>query len=204
MARGFGVIENPVFVVACRGETAVADAEGVIVGREDAAVLDPVGRVEEVATGVFQEAETVVRRPGAAGGVDEKSAVGAPENLRAFADGHRVAFPRLAGCREKRARGGELARIFHPRDVEVLATIALAGPAGPNEEEIAGAIGESCAIDGPTLCVEAAEQRVIAGGIVGERSENPHAMAGVVAIVGGEVDVVAPVDEVQFRSPEIA
>ena len=182
----------------------MAGAERVVVGREDAAVLEPVGSVEEIAAGVFQKAEAVMRSPGTAGGIDDKRAAVALEDLWTFADGHGVALPCFVGGGEECAWGGELARVFHLRDVEVLASVAIAGPAGPDEEAIAGAGGEGGSVDRPALGVEGTDQRIVAGGIVAEGAEDPHAMVGVVAVVGGEIDVVASVDAVEFGSPEIA
>src|ERR1051325_5748243 len=97
-AAGFGVIHDPIFCLAKRfNEGAMADAPDLVSLLEYGTMFGPGIWIENVIGFVVQEAEAVIGGPATAGGIDDKDVSVAPQNLRAFADGHGNAFPGLIG-----------------------------------------------------------------------------------------------------------
>src|SRR5581483_3725091 len=202
--EGLGVIDDPI-LRAAQGfhERAMADAPNVLGFPENRPAFLPGGRVEDIAGAVMEQAQAVIRRPTAAGGIDDENVAVALEDLGAFAYRHGDAFPALIRRAESNSRSGQGHGIAHGNGVKVLPPVARARPARPDEEHPAVVEGQHGAVDGPTAGLKLAAAMVLAARVVPFAFEDPHAMVVIVAVIGGVIDKPAIADAMQFRRPEV-
>src|SRR4026207_970973 len=101
---------------------------------ENRPVLAPAGGIQHVAGLIVQQAQTIVRSPTAAGGINDKNISIALEHLWALTNRHGHAFPGLIGRGDQDTRARNRKRVLHWCDIDVLLPVLLAGPARPDEK----------------------------------------------------------------------
>jgi hypothetical protein len=181
----------------------MSDTPDLVGFLKNRAVFDPCGRVEDVVGFVVEQPEAIIGGPTAAGGIDNEDIAIAFEDLGSFADGHVDGFPRLIGGSDENAGSTDRAGIFQGSDVDILATVAFARPARPEEVFATAVEVQDSAVDGPTAGLERSAATVFTTRVGTVALNDPHAVVVVIAVVGGVIDEPFAIDEVKFWGPDV-
>ena len=93
----------------------------------------PMFRIHGIGAGQFQRPQTIMIRPGAGGGIDQKKVVIAVQCRRSFLNGHPPFFPFAVWFGDPDAVSGERDRVLHPGNIQFLGAVFAAFPTGPDK-----------------------------------------------------------------------
>jgi len=161
----------------------------------------PGSRVQRIRPGQGEQAEAVVVRPAAAGGIDDVEGAVLLKRLGSLVDrGTAMPLPFVFGDRDAGSFAADGERIGHGGDIELLGNVDVSLPARPDEIEPSH-MGENGAVDRPVIVGRrnlADHPERLLGTV---RGEGIQSMMGVLAVVRRDIDHPGAVDAVEFGSP---
>ena len=214
--RIVGVVNHPPFSVCVLHKRAVSRTVNAVRargGEDRRSILGPRSGGQRICTRERQNTVAVILRPASRCRIDDVRRPVLLQNLRSLVDGRRaVRFPGVGRRGQADARGGNLRRRGHLRNINLLRDVGAALPARPDKVNLAAEVKHR-AVDCPMVVRRGdfADHGVVAECVLGVVcAQDVHTVIGVVlAVIGGDIDIparrrrpdLACREVVQFRRP---